>query len=132
VVRIGAESKARGRDRDRQAVEALALALQVLAFVHHFVAGGVRCFRAAQWVAIRDPICPGFSLRAPHAPPSRSRVRGDCADHDRDVVLRAAAVDDIRKQENAFLSPSSIPPTNCQRTSGCSSESLVDRPGYRE
>ena len=117
--------EARRRDRDRQQVEAVAFALQRLALDHDLLADRLvdqprldrigdgmiplgldvldlarpcRCCRSPDWRRWRRPQ-PGMSYLRPR--PSTMLVN-----------------------RKALRSASSRPPTNCQRTSGCNSESL--------
>src|SRR5882672_11875785 len=124
AVRVGAESK--------HGVEALALAFQILAFMHDFVAGGVLYF------ARRDRVGDGpvpfpldFAQGSAHAGRIDRAVRGDRADDDRNVVLATASVDDVGEEERLplrFVHPSDELPAH-QRMQ---LRVLVDRPVDRE
>src|SRR5713101_1576332 len=122
----------RRRDRDRQAVEAAAFALQRFALVHDLMAGGA--LELAWCDGMSDRVIPfplDFAQGRAHADRVDRAVRRDRPDHDRNVVLAAAAVDDVREEERLPLG-FVHPPDELPAHQRMELRVLVDRPGYRE
>src|SRR6266571_6898657 len=77
------------------------------------------------------PLRLDFAQGGAHADRVDRAVRRDRADHDRNVVLAAAAIGDVREEERLPLGLVH-PPDELPAHQGMQLGVLVDRPGYRE